>query len=117
MPLPTLTEEQRKEALAKAAEARKRRAELKGQLKAEKMTLRDVLAQQGTPPKDLSTSVTVTFVPGTGITTSKIDVEGQVPGIDEAAFGGAADEAKDGCPVSLALKGNVEVSVAARLIG
>src|SRR5207247_4238687 len=47
MPLPTLTEEQRREALAKAAEARKRRAELKGQLKAEKMTLRDVLAQQG----------------------------------------------------------------------
>ena len=41
MPLPTLTEEQRKDALAKAAEARKRRAELKGQLKAEKVTLRD----------------------------------------------------------------------------
>src|SRR5919201_7113328 len=47
MPLPTLTEEQRKEALAKAAEARKRRAELKGQLKAEKLSLRDVLARQG----------------------------------------------------------------------
>ena len=37
MPLPTLTDEQRREALAKAAEARKLRAELKGQLKAEKM--------------------------------------------------------------------------------
>ncbi|MFN2590300.1 MAG: integration host factor, actinobacterial type [Actinomycetota bacterium] len=46
MPLPTLTEEQRKEALAKAAEARRRRAELKGQLKSEKMTLRDVLTRQ-----------------------------------------------------------------------
>ena len=46
MPLPTLTEEQRKEALAKAAEARRRRAELKAQLKAEKVTLRDVLARQ-----------------------------------------------------------------------
>ena len=46
MPLPTLTEEQRKQALAKAAEARRRRAELKGQLKAEKMSLRDVLSQQ-----------------------------------------------------------------------
>src|SRR6266498_2961821 len=46
MPLPTLTEEQRKDALAKAAEARKRRAELKGQLKAEKVTLRDVLSRQ-----------------------------------------------------------------------
>ena len=47
MPLPILTDEQRKQALAKAAEARKARAELKGQLKSEKMSLRDVLAKQG----------------------------------------------------------------------
>lgn len=47
MPLPTLTEEQRKEALAKAAEARRARAEVKAQLKAEKLTLRDVLGRQG----------------------------------------------------------------------
>jgi len=47
MPLPTLTEEQRKDALAKAAEARRRRAELKAQLKAEKVSLRDILARQG----------------------------------------------------------------------
>ena len=47
MPLPTLTPEQREQALAKAAEARKRRAELKGQLKAEKLSLRDVLSRQG----------------------------------------------------------------------
>jgi len=46
MPLPILTDEQRKEALAKAAEARKRRAELKAQLKAERMSLRDVLGRQ-----------------------------------------------------------------------
>ena len=47
MPLPTLTPEQREQALAKAAEARKRRAELKGQLKAERLSLRDVLSRQG----------------------------------------------------------------------
>ena len=47
MPLPTLTPEQREQALAKAAQARKRRAELKGQLKSEKLYLRDVLARQG----------------------------------------------------------------------
>ncbi len=46
MPLPTLTEEQRKQALAKAAQARKKRAELKAQLKGEKLPLRDVLAKQ-----------------------------------------------------------------------
>ena len=81
------------------------------------MALSNILAKQGTPPTDVSTSVTVTFVPGTGITTSKIEVEGQVPGIDEAAFGQAAEEAKDGCPVSKALQGNVELSVVARLVG
>ena len=47
MPLPTLTDEQRKQALAKAAEARKARAELKAQLKSEKTSLRDVLGKQG----------------------------------------------------------------------
>lgn len=47
MPLPILTDEQRKDALAKAAEARKRRAELKGQLKAEKVSLREILGRQG----------------------------------------------------------------------
>jgi guanylate kinase len=45
MPLPTLTDEQRKQALAKAAEARRARAELKAQLKAEKVSLRDVLSK------------------------------------------------------------------------
>jgi outer membrane protein TolC len=46
MPLPSLTEEQRRDALAKAAEARRKRADLKAQLKAEKMSLRDVLGRQ-----------------------------------------------------------------------
>ena len=43
MPLPTLTEEQRREALAKAAEARRKRAELKGKLKNGQMSLREIL--------------------------------------------------------------------------
>jgi hypothetical protein len=43
MPLPTLTEEQRRDALAKAAEARRKRAALKNQLKAGQTSLRDVL--------------------------------------------------------------------------
>lgn len=47
MPLPTLTEEQRKEALAKAAEARKRRAVIKGELKAGKLTLGGLLERSG----------------------------------------------------------------------
>jgi osmotically inducible protein OsmC len=81
------------------------------------MALSNILAKQGTPPTNLSTSATVTFVPGTGITTSKIDVEGHVPGIDGSAFRQAAEEAKVDCPVSGALRGNVELSVVARLVG
>ncbi|GIU96563.1 MAG: hypothetical protein KatS3mg013_0366 [Actinomycetota bacterium] len=45
MALPSLTPEQRAQALAKAAEARKKRAELKQQLKSGRETLADVLAR------------------------------------------------------------------------
>jgi S13-like protein len=47
MALPVLTPEQRTQALAKAAEARKKRAELKGELKSGKRTLKDVLDRSG----------------------------------------------------------------------
>jgi DNA uptake protein ComE-like DNA-binding protein len=47
MALPTLTPEQRAQALEKAAEARKKRAELKQQLKSGKVTLADVLSRSG----------------------------------------------------------------------
>lgn len=79
------------------------------------MAFSNVLAQAGHPPEHLATTATVTFEPGTGITRSAIDVEGSVPGIDEEAFRAAAEDAKDNCPVSGALKGNVELSVTARL--
>jgi hypothetical protein len=46
MPLPVLTDEQRKQALEKAAEARKKRAELKSQLKSGKLQLKDMLSRQ-----------------------------------------------------------------------
>jgi lipoyl-dependent peroxiredoxin len=81
------------------------------------MALSHGLAQAGTPPERVSVSATVTFVPGTGITSSALEVEGAVPGLDEAGFREAAEAAKEGCPVSGALKGNVELSVSARLAG
>ena len=45
MPLPTLTPEQRQQALEKAAEARRKRAELKAQLKSGNMSLATVLGK------------------------------------------------------------------------
>ena len=79
------------------------------------MALSGALAKAGNPPERLETSATVTFVPGTGITKAALTVTGRVPGIDGAAFQEAAEGAKDGCPVSGALKGNVELTLDARL--
>lgn len=80
------------------------------------MGLSHGLAGAGTPPDELSATATVTFVPGTGITKSVLTVVGRVPGVDAAGFNAAAQAAKDGCPVSQALKGNVELSVEATLV-
>jgi lipoyl-dependent peroxiredoxin len=79
------------------------------------MALSGALAKAGHPPDQLETSATVTFVPGTGITKSALTVVGTVPGLDEAGFKEAAGQAKDGCPVSGALKENVELTLDARL--
>ena len=79
------------------------------------MALSHGLAQAGTAPERLDVKATSTFVPGTGITQMKLDVTGTVDGIDEAAFQSAAQAAAENCPVSGALKGNVEVLLDARL--
>jgi hypothetical protein len=47
MPLPSLTPEQRRQALEKAAEARKKRAVVKQELKKGSLSLRDVLSRAG----------------------------------------------------------------------
>jgi osmotically inducible protein OsmC len=49
------------------------------------------------------------------ITKMKLVVRGKVPGMDQAAFVAAAEAAKDGCPVSGALKGNVAFELDAKL--
>jgi lipoyl-dependent peroxiredoxin len=79
------------------------------------MALSNGLSGMGTPPESLAVSATVTFVPGSGITQSALDVVGVVPGMDDGAFREAAERAKDDCPVSMAMHGNVVMSVNARL--
>jgi lipoyl-dependent peroxiredoxin len=76
------------------------------------------LAKNGTPPTQLDVKAEVTFDNASGgwkVTTSKLTVVGDVPGIDEATFVALAEDAKDNCPISQAIKGNVEVSVTATL--
>jgi lipoyl-dependent peroxiredoxin len=79
------------------------------------MALSNGLAQGGNPPEKLETSATVTFQPGEGITKIALTVEGKVPGIDDAAFQEAAKSAKENCPVSQALAGVKEITLAASL--
>jgi lipoyl-dependent peroxiredoxin len=81
------------------------------------MALSHGLAQAGNAPEKLDVTATATFVPGTGITQMKLDLTGRVEGMDEAAFLEAAEGARDNCPVSKALKGNVEILLDARLAG
>jgi osmotically inducible protein OsmC len=78
------------------------------------MALSKQLADNGTPPERLDVTAAVTFVPGTGITTSQLELRGRVPGIDAERFSSLAAAAKEGCPVSKALAG-VEISLDAQL--
>jgi osmotically inducible protein OsmC len=79
------------------------------------MALSHGLAQAGSPPERLETSVTVTFQPGQGIVKGHITVRGTVPGVDAAAFAEAAEGAKANCPVSKALTGIPDVTLDAAL--
>jgi osmotically inducible protein OsmC len=77
------------------------------------------LAKNGTPPTSLETRATITFDNSSGgwkIARSDIRVRGTVPGIDAAKFAELAEDAKDNCPVSVAIKGNVELVVDAQLV-
>src|SRR5579859_3723967 len=74
------------------------------------------LIAAGHAPERLDTSAAVTFVPGTGITKIELSVRGRVEGLDSSEFERLAREAKEGCPVSQALKGNVEITLDARMV-
>ena len=78
------------------------------------------LARAGTPPQRLDVSAQVTFdklEAGWRVVSSALTVVGAVPGISAEAFRAAAEAAKDGCPISNALVGNVALSVEATLEG
>jgi|SRR5215210_2403265 len=82
------------------------------------MALANGLAQAGTPPKRLESEATATFDKageGFRMTTMQLTIRGEVDGLDDAAFRQAAEQAKENCPVSQALKGNVDVTLDASL--
>ncbi len=49
------------------------------------------------------------------VSSVALDVRGRVPGIDAEGFQKAVEQANEGCPVSNALRGNVDISVNASL--
>jgi len=82
------------------------------------MALSAGLAQAGTPPTRLESEARTTFEKvgeGFGLTKMHLTIRGEVEGMDEESFRRAADEAKDNCPVSKALSGNVDITVDASL--
>jgi osmotically inducible protein OsmC len=82
------------------------------------MALSHTLAQQGHAPRRLEVSATVTFEPADGgfkIGSSTLNVTGDVPGLDQSQFEEAAREGERGCPVSNALRNNVDIRLNARL--
>jgi OsmC-like protein len=52
---------------------------------------------------------------GFKVTTMDLDVRGKVPGLDQAGFEQVAQQAEQGCPVSNALRNNVQIRVQAHL--
>jgi len=82
------------------------------------MGLSHGLNQAGHPPTklEISATCTLTLDGGPKVSSIDLDVRGTVPGIDQAAFEQAAQGAAQNCPVSTALKGNVEVRVKATLM-
>ena len=77
------------------------------------------LGGAGHPPERLHVTSTVTFAPKQGggfqVSKSALEVRGRVPGLDQARFQQLAEQAEQGCPISNALRGNLEITVTATL--
>jgi osmotically inducible protein OsmC len=82
------------------------------------MALSAELEKNRTPATRIRTNAACTVEKvgdGFKITRMRLEVRGKVPGVDQAAFSKAAEAAKNGCPVSTALRGNVQFDLDAKL--
>ena len=82
------------------------------------MGLANSLAQSGTPATKLDVSAVCTLelsAKGLKIQSMDLTVNGTVPGLDAGAFEKAAQVAEQNCPVSNALRNNLEIRVHAQL--
>jgi osmotically inducible protein OsmC len=83
------------------------------------MALSHTLAGDGHTPTSLTVTSKVGFGPnpdgGMKVTYSHLSVRGKVPGLDQAGFAEEAKKGEQGCPVSNALRNNVDITVDATL--
>lgn len=79
------------------------------------MALSNELSSRGHEPASLRLGATCSFVDGK-VTTMALEVSAEVPGVDEAGFREGVEAAEGSCPVSNALRGNVEITVDASLV-
>ena len=81
------------------------------------MALSNVLAEMGNEPEELNISAVCTFdVDQVKVTKMVLDVRGRVPGLDAEGFQSAAEQGEEGCPISNALRGNVDIQLNASLV-
>ena len=80
------------------------------------MAFSNVLAEKDAPPVRLEVEAVATFDDEQlKITTVTLNVQGEVPGMSAEEFDAAAHEGDQACPVSNALRGNVEIQVQTQL--
>ena len=82
------------------------------------MALASALEKNGTPPTSIETTAQATLEKvddNFSITKMQLDVRGTVPNVDDATFQRLARETGDGCIVSRALRGSMDIQVVATL--
>ena len=84
------------------------------------MALSGGLEKAGKAPTKIETDAACTVEPKEGggfrVSKMKLTVRAAVPGIENDEFQQIAAATRDGCPISGVLKGNVEVTLDARLL-
>jgi len=82
------------------------------------MALSNTLTKGGTPPDSLEVRAECTLDrrdEAVAVTAMHITVRGSVSGLDDAGFQEVAKRAEEGCPISNALRGNVDITLDAHL--
>ncbi len=78
------------------------------------MALSNELSSRGHEPARLAVAARCSFEDGK-VTKMVLDVEAEIPDTDEEGFREGLDAAEESCPVSNALRGNVEIEVTGKL--